>query len=234
MTSIGRTSATPRRWRPILSHRKRRLWSESQEMQLAADLMEVQSEEEFENFLDDLIGGIAKAAGGFLNSSAGKALGGLLKGAAKKLLPLAGTAIGGYFGGPAGASIGGNIAGTLSGSLEMEQDEMEWEAARTFVRLAADAAKNAALSPPGETPEDTAHQAVATPRRSTRRRCSCLLSLRLPCLRPPCLRPQGSAFMPQPSIPPVSPMAPHCPVCGGGHRSGRWSRRGNHIVLFGI
>ena len=69
--------------------------SDAEEMQLAADLMELQTEEEFENFLTDLISGIAKAAGGFLNSSAGKALGGLLKGAAKKLLPVAGTAIGG-------------------------------------------------------------------------------------------------------------------------------------------
>ena len=208
---------------------------ESQEMQLAADLMEVQSEEEFENFLDDLIGGIAKAAGGFLNSSAGKALGGLLKGAAKKILPLAGTAIGGYFGGPAGASIGGNIASTLSGSLEMEQDEMEWEAARTFVRLAADAAKNAALSPPGETPEDTAHRAVSD---SAQKYAPALL---LPPVPPPSMPApsmpapsKAPPFMPQPSIPPVSPMAPHCPVCGGGHRSGRWSWRGNHIVLFGI
>ena len=83
--------------------------SEAEQMQLAAELMEVRSEEEFENFLDDLIGGIAKAAGGFLNSPTGKALGGLLKGAAKKLLPVAGTAIGGYFGGPVGASLGGNI-----------------------------------------------------------------------------------------------------------------------------
>ena len=155
--------------------------SESQEMQLAADLMEVQTEEEFENFLDDLIGGIAKAAGGFLNSSAGKALGGLLKGAAKKLLPLAGTAIGGYFGGPAGASIGGNIAGTLSGSLEMERDEMEWEAARTFVRLAADAARNAALYPQGETPEDTAHRAVSD---SAQKNAPALPAV------PPLLRPQ--------------------------------------------
>ena len=134
--------------------------SEAEEMQLAAALMEVQSEEEFENFLDDLIGGIAKAAGGFLNSPTGKALGGLLKGAAKKLLPVAGTAVGGYFGGPAGASLGGNIASTLAGSLEMERDEMEWESAKTFVRLAADATKTAALTPPGETPEDTARKAV--------------------------------------------------------------------------
>jgi hypothetical protein len=183
--------------------------------------MEVQTEEEFENFLDDILGGIAKAAGGFLNSSTGKALGGLLKGAAKKLLPLAGTAIGGYFGGPAGASIGGNIAGALSGSLEMESDEMEWESARTFVRLAADAARNAALYPQGETPEDTAHRAVSD---SAQKNAPALL-VPAPGPQPP---------FPQPFVPSPSPMAPQCPVCGVGHRSGRWVRRGNHIVLSGI
>jgi hypothetical protein len=200
--------------------------SESEEMQLAADLMEIQSEEEFENFLDGIISGIAKAAGGFLNSSAGKELGKYLKGAAKKLLPLAGTAIGGYFGGPAGAGIGGNIAGSLAGSLEMEQDELEWETAKTFVRLAADAAKNAALSPPGETPEETARQAVADS-----------AQMHAPALIVPA--PPPNSFPPLPQMGPVSPvpfppMAQKCPVCGGGHHRGRWMRRGNQIVLFGI
>jgi hypothetical protein len=199
--------------------------SEADEMQLAADLMEAQSEEEFENFLDDLIGGIAKAAGGFLNSPTGKALGGLLKGAAKKLLPVAGTAIGGYFGGPVGASLGGNIAGTLAGSLEMERDEMEWESAKAFVRLAADAAKSAALSPPGETPEDTARKAVVD---SAQKNAPALLvpaQLSLPSL---------AQMGPVSPVAPFPPMAAQCPVCGSGHRGGRWTRRGNQIVLFGI
>jgi hypothetical protein len=199
--------------------------SEAEEMQLAADLMEIHSEEEFENFLDDLIGGIAKAAGGFLNSPTGKALGGLLKGAAKKLLPVAGTAIGGYFGGPVGASLGGNIAGSLAGSLEMERDEMEWESARTFVRLAADAAKSAARSPQGEMPEDAARKAVVDSAQKN---------------APALLLPTQSSLPPLPQMGPVSPAAPlpslaaQCPVCGSGHRGGRWMRRGNQIVLFGI
>ena len=199
--------------------------SEAEEMQLAAALMEVQSEEEFENFLDDLIGGIAKAAGGFLNSPTGKALGGLLKGAAKKLLPVAGTAVGGYFGGPAGASLGGNIASTLAGSLEMERDEMEWESAKTFVRLAADATKTAALTPPGETPEDTARKAVTD---SAQKNAPALLVPAQPSLPP---LPQMGPVTPVASFP---PMPAQCPVCGSGHSGGRWTRRGNQIVLFGI
>ena len=194
--------------------------SEFEEMQLAADLMELETEEEFENFLDGLISGVAKAAGGFLNSSAGKALGGLLKGAAKKLLPVAGAAIGGYFGGPVGASLGGNIAGSVASSLEMEAGEMEWEAARTFVRLAADAARNAAQSPEGETPEDIARQAVTD---SAQKNAPALI---VPPVPPP--------FAPAPFSPAPLQMPSKCPVCGSGHRGGRWIRRGNQITLFGV
>ena len=146
-------------------------------------------------------------------------------GAAKKLLPVAGTAVGGYFGGPAGASLGGNIASTLAGSLEMERDEMEWESAKTFVRLAADATKTAALTPPGETPEDTARKAVTD---SALKNAPALLVPAQPSLPP--LSPMGPVLPAAPS----PPLAAQCPVCGSGHRGGRWMRRGNQIVLFGI
>jgi len=134
--------------------------TEAEEMELASELMELETEEEFENFLGDIISGVANAAGGLIGPGAGNALGGLLKGAAKKLLPIAGTIAGGYFGGPAGASIGGKLAGSLAGSLEMETNEQEWEAAKTFVRFAADAARNAALAPEGEDAHVTAQQAT--------------------------------------------------------------------------
>jgi hypothetical protein len=202
--------------------------NEAEEMQLASELMGVQSEEEFENFLGDLISGITKAAGGFLNSSVGKSLGGFLKGAAKKLLPVAGTALGGFLGGPVGASLGGNLAGALGGALEMEAGEMEFEAARSFVRLAADAARNAAVSPQGETPEETARKAVAD---------SALKNA--PALIAPSLPPSPAPFAPA-SSPAAQSMAPRCPVCGTGHHhhhhhgSGRWIRNGNQIVLFGV
>jgi hypothetical protein len=37
---------------------------------------------------------------------------------------------------------------------------MEWEAAKDFVKFAADAAKNAALAPEGQDPHAVAHQAT--------------------------------------------------------------------------
>lgn len=197
--------------------------TEAEEMELASELMELETEEEFENFLGDIISGVANAAGGLINSGAGKALGGLLKGAAKKLLPAAGSVIGGYFGGPLGASLGGKLAGSVAGSLEMEADEMEWEAARTFVRLAADAARNVALAPQGEDAHVTAHQATVD---AAQRHAPELLdassgpsSNRLP--QSPARVPEGSGG------------------CGCGHHrqrhhGGHWVRHGHQIVLYGV
>jgi hypothetical protein len=186
--------------------------TEAEEMELASELMELESEEEFENFLGDIISGVAKAAGGLINSTAGNALGGLLKGAAKKLLPVAGSLVGGYFGGPLGASVGGKLAGSVAGSLEMEASEQEWEAAKTFVRLAADAARNAALAPQGDDAHLTAQQATIE---AAQRHAPELLD---------------------PSPVPSMSGRGGC-GCGGHHHhhhGGRWVRHGHQIVLMGV
>jgi hypothetical protein len=209
--------------------------TEAEEMELASELMELETEEEFENFLGDIISGVANVAGGVLGPGAGNALGGLLKGAAKKLLPIAGTIAGGYFGGPAGASIGGKLAGSLAGSLEMEANEQEWEAAKTFVRLAADAARNAALAPEGEDAHVVAQQATVD---AAQRHAPELLDPS-----------SASASLPmsQPSARPFAPtQAGHggpgkhggC-GCGCGHHhrrhhGGQWVRHGHQIVLYGV
>jgi hypothetical protein len=56
--------------------------SETQEMQLTAELLEVASEEELEEFLGNLLKGVAKGVGGIIRSPVGRALGGVLKGVA--------------------------------------------------------------------------------------------------------------------------------------------------------
>ena len=59
------------------------------QMDIAADLMELETEEEFENFLGDLIPLATEAAGGtFINSPTDQALGRVLKDSAKQLLPV--------------------------------------------------------------------------------------------------------------------------------------------------
>src|SRR5579871_6330860 len=61
--------------------------SESEEIELASELLELGSEQELEQFLGNLFKGVSRAVGGFIKSPIGKALGGVLKNVAKKALP---------------------------------------------------------------------------------------------------------------------------------------------------
>jgi hypothetical protein len=142
-------------------HRGNGVLTEEENANLAASLMEVRNDQEMEDFLGDIISGIAKTVGKFINSPTGKALGGALKDVAKQLLPAAGTAVGTYFGGPTGGQIGGTLGSTVGGMLEAEgeAEERDWEAANQFVKLATEAAKNAAEMPHGD-PQTTAHHAI--------------------------------------------------------------------------
>ena len=145
---------------------------EVEEMEMAAELLEVSSEEE----LDQFLGGLIKSAGKFLKSGTGKALGGILKNVAKKALPvvggLAGTALGSVvpglgniIGGAAGTAAG-NIASNLAGSLfgleleGMTAEDQEFEVARRYVRFATEAAQQAAKMPPQTPPAQAAKVAV--------------------------------------------------------------------------
>jgi hypothetical protein len=192
--------------------------SEAEVMELASRLMEVESEEEFEDFLGDIISGVANAVGGLVSPSVGNALGGLIKGAAKKLLPIAGSAIGGYFAGPVGASLGGKLAGSVAGALEVSSEQMEWDAAKDFVRFAADAARNAALAPQGQDHNAIAHQATVEAAQK----------------HAPELIDQGVG----PQNAPDYGTPGHHKHGGCGchlhHHSGHWERRGREIVLFGL
>ncbi len=141
------------------------VFSEAQAMELAAELLEVGSEAELEQFLGDLIKKAGQAAGQFIKSPVGQQLGGLLKGAAKQALPMVGSAIGGYFGGSGGAKIGSQVASTAGRifGLELEglsMEDQEFEAAKSFVQFAGQAAKNAAAAPPTANPKAIAQQAA--------------------------------------------------------------------------
>jgi hypothetical protein len=186
-----------------------RVFNEQQEWELASELLEIGSEQEFEQFLGDLISKAGRAVGSFISSPTGQAVGGVLKSAAGKLLPMAGSAIGGYFGGPTGAQIGGKLASTAGSmfGLEAESEEREWEAAQTFVRLAGDTVKNAAAAPPNANPAAVAQSALSQ-----------AAQVHAPGLVGPAPGPLGGAIGP----------------IGQGGRSGRWVRRGGKIVLFGV
>ena len=128
-------------------------------------------------------------------------------------MPTLGSAIGGYFGGSTGAQLGGqaaSAAGRLFG-LELEglsAEDREFEVARRYVRFAGEAVKNLALNQAKQDPRAAANAAAV---------------LAAQTLAPGLLRAPA----------PEAPTAPASSGLPSGH-SGRWVRRGNKIVLYGM
>jgi len=60
------------------------VFGETEQMELASELLEITNEAELDRFLGDLISRAGKAVGRFVSSPEGKALGGVLKGAQSK------------------------------------------------------------------------------------------------------------------------------------------------------
>lgn len=134
--------------------------TEAQEMELAAELLEITTEEELDQFLGKLLKKIRR-------SPIGRTLGGALKGVAKNFLPIAGAALGNIVAPGIGGMIGGQLASTAGKAfgLELEgmsQEDQEFEVARRFVRLADEAASTAAAAPPTAPPQAVAQNALAS------------------------------------------------------------------------
>jgi uncharacterized protein (DUF697 family) len=139
--------------------------SEAQEMELTAELLEIQSEEELEEFLGNLVKGVAKKVGGFIKSPIGKQLTGVLKNVAKKALPIAGSALGSFIAPGVGTAIGGKLGSMASNLFELEaegmnQEQLEFEMGRRVVRLAASSAATAATAPRNAPPRKVVQTAV--------------------------------------------------------------------------
>jgi len=181
---------------------------EQHEMELAAELLEVSSEEELEQFLGNVFGSVQRAVGRAVRSDTGRALGGLLKDSLKdltrKALPVVGRAVGQRVS-PRGGTVGARAASVLGALLGLELEglsgeDREFEVSRQLVRFTSSAVQNAALAPrnvPGPVAARTAVQRAA-------------------CTYAPGLLPrlQGRSTRMWP-------------------RSGRWVRRGQAIVLIG-
>lgn len=143
------------------------VFTESELMELADELLQVQSEDELDQFLGNLIKKVGRGIGKVVKSPVGRAIGGFLKGAAKKALPLAGAAVGGFFGGPLGAKIGKGLASAAGGVLGLEAEalsaeDQEFEGAKQFCRLCGASVKTALTAPPGADPMRAAHRAITT------------------------------------------------------------------------
>jgi uncharacterized protein (DUF697 family) len=141
--------------------------NEAEEMNLASQLLEVSNEQELEQFLGNLLKGVARGVGGFMRSGVGRALGGVLKNVAKTALPVVGGALGSFIAPGVGTAIGSKL-GSMAGNLfeleleSMDREEQEFEVARGIVRLSAAAARNAAMAPPEADAQEVANRAVLT------------------------------------------------------------------------
>lgn len=194
---------------------------ESQEMELAAELLDISDEEELDYFLGGLLSigskvlpGVVKGVSGLFRrkkrrrrrrptsrrrTSRGRmrALGGSLKGIAKSALPFLGSAVGSIVPG-VGTAIGGAL-GSLVGNLfeaELEGvdgEERELEQARRFVRLATTAAQHMNAMPDDMDPRTAAKEAIKAATKNVASK-----------------------------------------VGSRGGRSGRWMRRGSRIILLGV
>lgn len=184
------------------------VFNEGELLELTAELLEINNEEELNYFLGKLVKRAAGAIGKVARSPIGQALGGVLKTVAKKALPIAGGALGGFVGGPLGAKIGSSLAGYAGSALGLEaellnQEDREFEGAKQFVRIAGDTVKNALAAPGNTNPQIAAQNAVV---QSTKVLAPGLLS--------------------------ASSASPRRSQSSG--TSGRWVRRGRNIVLLNV
>jgi hypothetical protein len=185
-------------------------FSEFEESELAEELLGVESEEELEQFLGKLVKKAWRGARKFARSRVGKALGGALKRIAKKVLPIAGGALGSFIPIPGVGTMVGTAAGRAVGNLfemeleGMDEQEQEFEVAKRFVRLAGVSAAQAAKAPPHVNPRVVAQKAVA----KAAQRIAPTIS--------GSLGSSSNGFHPSTRA-----------------RSGRWERRGRTVVLFG-
>src|SRR5262245_28893524 len=132
-------------------------FSESEEQELAAELLGVNSDHELDQFLGGLLRRAASAVGSVLHSPVGGALGGLVKGAVRKVLPDVGRLFNAAEGGPtAQLAAAGRLLGLESEGMSAE--DQEFNAATQLVRLTGAAAAQASASPAPGAPTEIARQ----------------------------------------------------------------------------
>jgi hypothetical protein len=190
-------------------------FSEEEEAEHAAQLLEINDEAELDQFLGSLLnlaGRAAKARGfslGNLKSQLLRPLGGFLKGAIKKALPIAGDALGNMIAPGIGGQTGSRLASGAGDLLGFEYEtlapeDQAFEVAKRMVRMVGDAVQNAAQAAPTADPKSAAKSAVIAAAQTH---------------VPGLLQAQ-----PQPAVP------------GHHHRprTGKWYRRGHKILLIGV
>ena len=125
------------------------VFDEADELELAAELLEVTDEDELDQFIGKLIKKAASKLKKVVKGPLGKTLGGLIKGVTKTALPALGAVAGNLVLPGVGGALGGKL-GSAAGSvfgLELEglsAEDQEFEVAKQVVRLGGEAVKQAA------------------------------------------------------------------------------------------
>ncbi len=240
------------------------VFDEVQEMELAAELLEVSNEAELEQFLGKLVRGAAKAVGKIARGPVGQALGGVLKKVAKTALPMAGAALGNLVLPGVGGAIGGKLASAAGNMFGLELEglspqDREFEVARRFVRFAGATTQRAVRMPPTVPPTRAIRTAITS---AARRHAPGLLQPRIAARRGgPRMGVSSPVFQPGALNGRRRPGRPvYAPSYGVGYgasydtpsytdgdgtdegsagtqpflRSGRWFRRGRKIILVGV
>lgn len=132
--------------------------AEENEIDLASELLTVSSDQELDQFLGNIFKKIK-------SSPIFKAAVPWFKKIAKKALPIAGKAIGAYFGGPVGAKLGGSLGQFATRLFEVDleglsPDDRDMEIARRYVRFATAAADKLSNIPPNRTNAAVIKQAI--------------------------------------------------------------------------
>ena len=187
-------------------------FGEAEEVELAIELLEVTSEAEMEQFLGKLV----KKAWKGIKTVGSKVLRPLVK----TVLPIAATAAGTFFGGPAGGALAGKLGSLVSKALEAETagvspQDRDVEKCRQFVRMAGTAARAAALAPPGANPVAVAQRVLANTAQQK-------LTLGTGTPGPSSAASRSRCRCGQPE---------NC-ICGQSGKSGRWVRRGRNIIII--
>jgi hypothetical protein len=185
--------------------------SESQELALASELLEVNSEEELEQFLGDLWDRTKAAASQAYNSDAVQSAIPGLKAVGRAVLPKVATYLANTYapgtGDIAGAGVQAAVNQWLNEELEgLSGEDREFEAARQFVRFVNAALQHAARTPARMRPPVAAQIAVSDAARD-----------HLPGLVP---------FLAQ-----LIDAAPTNGALDGDSSTGQWVRQGSSIVI---
>jgi hypothetical protein len=181
-----------------------RPFSAPEEMELAAELLAVTDEAELDQFLGKVFKRAWRGVKRFARSSVGRKLGGILKGVARTALPIVGKAAGTFLGGPVGGMIGGKLASAAGKAFGLELEGMAPEEAELEVARRFVRLAGSAAQRAARAPQGAPAGPVAKAAVQAAAR-----------VHAPGLLRGGTAAL-------------------GGHRSGRWIRRGHRIVLYGV